>query len=444
MTMNIIAVTALLVWIPFVLILFMLLPARRAVIVSFIVAWLFLPMGGFHFDGLPSYTKMSATCIGVLMGVAIFDSNRLGLFRFSAIDIPVVIWCLVPFASSIANGLGVYDGASGVVNRIVIWGAPYLIGRLYLYNLAGLRELAIGVFVGGLVYIPLCLYEIRMSPQLHIMLYGYLPHGWSGTRFGGWRPTVFMQNGLALGLWMTSASLVGIWLWMSGSLRTLLSIPIVWLAMALVITTLLCKSFGALLLLAIGLTGLFLTRWLRISLPVLSLILAAPCYMIVRSLGIWSGEPVPAIVEEYVSVTHAGSLQMRLDNEDLLIERALQRPFLGWGGWGRSRVTNDYGEDISITDGLWVIVLGTDGIVGLASLTFLLLLPPLMLLRTIPARYWSTPRAGGAVALAMLLIMFMFDSLLNAMLNPIYIVAVGGLSGFCLAMRSSPRVLSER
>ena len=60
-------------WIPFVLLLFLFLPPRRAVITAFLIAWLFLPMAGFKIPGLPDYTKMSATCVGVLIAALLLS-----------------------------------------------------------------------------------------------------------------------------------------------------------------------------------------------------------------------------------------------------------------------------------------------------------------------------------------------------------------------------------
>ena len=44
-------------WIPAVLALFALFPPRRAVIISFLIAWLFLPMASFKLGGLPDYAR---------------------------------------------------------------------------------------------------------------------------------------------------------------------------------------------------------------------------------------------------------------------------------------------------------------------------------------------------------------------------------------------------
>ena len=161
-------------WIPLVSVLFMFLSPRRAVISAFIIGWLFLPPGvGYSFPGLPSYNKLTALSFGVVMLALLFDHHRMLAFRPRWFDVPMAIFCLSPFASSLSNGLGAYDGISAVVKGLCFWGLPYTIGRIYINDLESLRELAIGIMVGGLVYVPMCLYEVRMSPQLCNLVYGY-------------------------------------------------------------------------------------------------------------------------------------------------------------------------------------------------------------------------------------------------------------------------------
>ena len=49
----------------------------------------------------------------------------------------------------------------------------------------------------------------------------------------------------------------------------------------------------------------------------------------------------------------------------MLLERASQRILTGWGRYGRNRVYDpDSGNDISVTDGRWIITLGQFGIIG--------------------------------------------------------------------------------
>jgi len=195
---------AMLAWIPILLYLFVRFPVQKAVVIGFIGAWLFLPQkAGFSFPGFPDYSRISAASYGILLATCIFDVGRFQRFKLGWFDLPMLIWCLCPIASSVSNDLGLYDGLSSALSQTVQWGFPYFLGRIYFNNLKGLRLLAVGIFLGGIVYVPLCLYEIRMSPQLHSMVYGYFPHSFAQTaRYGGFRPQVFMQHGLAVGLWM--------------------------------------------------------------------------------------------------------------------------------------------------------------------------------------------------------------------------------------------------
>lgn len=426
--MSLLVPLTLLGWIPVVLLLFALLPPRRAVTVAFVSAWLFLPMAGYELPGLPPYTKMSATCLGVLIGVAIFDAGRMSAFRFRMLDLPFAIWCVCPFFSSITNGLGTYDGLSAVLGQLFKWGLPYFIGRLYYGDLEGLRELALGIFIGGLAYVPLCLYEIRMSPQLHVMVYGFHQHSFDQTyRLGGWRPVVFMQHGLMVGMWMTSASLVGLMLWRSRAVLHLNRLPVSTLVGVQLLTTVLCKSFGSLVLLAVGL-GLMVFRHTRLA--VLAVLLLAPLYMTLRAGGWYPSAILDAV--GVVGPSKVASLRARVDNEVVLVERALEQPIFGWGTHNRNRVYDHLGRPV-VTDSLWIITFGQRGLVGLASLTAMLMLGPGLLLLNVRPSQWLHPALAPAVALALVVVLFTFDSLVNGMLNPLYTIAAGGLTGMaCL------------
>src|SRR4051812_49225914 len=194
-------------WVPLVMALFASMPARRAVITAYIAGVLFLPCTGYKLPGVPDYSRATATSFLVLIGVVLFDSGRLLRFRPSLLDLPMAVFCVVPLLSSLTNGMGGYDGLSAVVHQTILWGGPYFMGRLYLGEIAAHRELALGILIGAVVYIPLCLLEVRLSPQLHNWVYGFHAHQFAQTiRLGGYRPVVFMEHGLAVGLWMGTAS----------------------------------------------------------------------------------------------------------------------------------------------------------------------------------------------------------------------------------------------
>ena len=441
---NAFVTIALLGWLPLVVGMFAALPPRRAVIWAFLVAWLFLPMAGYKLAGLPDYTKMSATCFGVLLGAALFDTARLVSFRPRWIDLPMLVFCLCPMASSLSNGLGWYDGASSALAQTISWGLPYFIGRLYFRNLEDLRELAVALFIGGLIYVPLCLFEIRMSPQLHTWIYGYHQHDFAqAKRFGGFRPTVFMQHGLMVGMWMCMTTLIGFWLWSAKALpRTICRIPLSWSLVLLFATAVLCKSTGALLLLATGLGVCVAMKYARLSFAVWALIAISPIYCATRAAALWDGEQLVSWTDEWLGAERAQSLEYRLKNETMLAEKAMLRPAFGWGGWGRARVYNEQGRDLSVTDGLWVIALGNFGIVGLGSLSLAMLLPAGMAMAGLGGRDWFRLETAAVPALAVVVVLYWIDCIPNGMVNPIFTLAVGALGSMYLAMSRLPVVKS--
>ena len=415
-------------WIPVVLFLFTVLRPRHAVIVAYIGGWLFLPMMNIDIKGLPPYSKVSATAYCVLFGAALFDMDRLLAFRPRWFDLPVALWCTAPLFASLSNGLGWYDGLSAMLSEIVMWGIAYFLGRVYFSDWEGIRELAIGVFVGGLVYVPLCLVEMRFSPQLHRWVYGFHQHSFAQVkRFGGFRPMVFMQHGLACAMWMTTASIVGLWLWTSGSLRRIFHVPIYVFVPPLMLTAVMCKSAGAMILLFVGLCTYLWIRNVRTALPLLAMIAFIPSYVALRSSATWSGQDLVDAAKMIFNEKRAASLQTRLDAENLLTEKALKKPAFGYGRWNRNRVYDERGRDIAITDGMWVIVLGQAGFAGLIAITTTILLPALLYWRRCPPRWWMHPMAAAGASFAVLLPLHMVDNLWNAMLNPIYVLVIGGL-----------------
>lgn len=431
--MNFMVPLALIGWIPAVLLLFMLLTPVRAVIAAFLAAWLFLPMAGYALPGLPDYTKTSATCFGVLLATLLFDSGRLMQFRPSWADLPMLVWCLVPLPSALTAGYDLYEGATGVVAYVIMWGVPYVIGRVYFTSLATLREFAIGFFIGGLIYTPLCLFEIRMSPQLHNWVYGYHQHDWLQVfRGGGFRPTVFMQHGLAVGTFMCTAALIGFWLWRSRSPRAMLGVPMGALVAAVGGTAVLCKSTGATLLLLMGAGVLVASRWFKTRLLLLSLIAGPVIYIVLRTVGGWSGQELIDLAA-MISEDRAGSVATRLTSETGTWDKV--QPYLWFGTKRFTFVSSglEEGELRVIPDGMWIIALGCNGIVGLAAFLGAILVPPALFTLRVRPTLWLHPLAAPAAALAVVLALYMVDFLFNAMVNPLFLLAAGGLVSTCAA-----------
>jgi tetratricopeptide (TPR) repeat protein len=429
--MNPIAYLVFFSWIPVIFVIFSKLPVRRATVVALVTAWLFLPQVIFELPGIPDFKRTTATSIGILLALMAFAPALLRALRFRWFDLPMLIWCLAPSMSSLANDLGPYDAASNLLEQLVTWGLPYLIGRACLGDSEGLREFSVSIVIGGLSYVPLALIEMRLSPQLHSWVYGFNPRSDFGAtiRYGGYRPQIFMASGLEVGMYMVAASLVGYWIWSGGVLHRLRGVPFKGPLVLLVVTTILCKSTGALLLMVVGVAVLWAATRLGTRLPALGLVLIAPLYCGVRSAGVWDGRVLVAISSDSAGADRAGSLEFRLDNEDMLINKAMERPVFGWSGWGRARVFDTNGKDLTITDGLWVIALGNYGVVGLTALTLVFILPLTWFAIRYPPRKWNAPGLAPAAVLAVILALYMIDNLSNSMTNLIYITAAGALLG---------------
>jgi tetratricopeptide (TPR) repeat protein len=426
--MNLFAQSALFLWLPTVVVIFACLPPRRAVIVSYVFAWLALPNVAFNVPGLPDFTKMSATVVAVLLSILLFDTARFFSFRFRWYDVPTVIWCFCPFVTAISNeDQGVYEGISSLLTQTIWWGLPYFIGRLYLTDLDAIRELCVVIVIGALVYVPLCWIELRLSPVLEKWVYGM--GGWYEERYGGYRPKVFLQTGLEVGLWMTTAALVAYQLWWAGTVKQLRGFKFSWLMIILVITSILCKSTGAIAQMSMGFGVLWMVRLTKRSWPVLFLLAIPIFYCSTRSINIWDGMDVVNIARATVGNDRAVSFEYRIRMENMLTERALERPIFGWGRFKGSNIYDKDGRKLSVQDGYWIIAMGVFGFVGLISLVIMMLLPMILTIRRFPVKTWFDPQVTPVVAMSMFLVLTMIDFLSNAMLNPIYAVAIGGLVG---------------
>ena len=425
-------------WIPFTLMLFLVMPPKRAVVWCFFLAWLFLPMAGYKINKLPDYTKMSASSAGVLLGAVLFDQGRLIRFRPRIVDVPILVLTVVsPFSSSISNDLGIYDGLSEINSWLGSWTLPWFIGRVYFKTAEDMRLLAVAFLMGAFVYVPICLWEMRMAPTLHRTIYGFHAHSFAhAIRWGGYRPRGFMQSGLMTALFMCSGAVIGLCLWRGrvpvwigrNRVPMLLAVPF------LAVVAFFCKGTGAIGL-AVGVVAcLYASVLLRTRLPLLLFMCVSPLYIIARANGLWDGVSAVEFVERF-SAERAHSLNFRFVNENVLIEKASQRPVFGWAGWNRSAVFDERGEKTSVSDGLWIIIYGKAGLMGMGFFMLSLILPVLMFIYRFPAKDWLKPTIAPTTGLALMLAMYQVDCLFNGMESPLNFLIAGGLSGTMLMAR---------
>jgi hypothetical protein len=418
---------------------------RRGVVAALVGGWLFLPVFDGHLAVPLLAGKMAFIPTVILIISAALDPRLYSRIRTHWVDLVAAVMWFSPFVTALANDLGPYEGLSASVASFTAWGTPYLLGRAYLGTPGGARDFAVGLVIGALVYVPFCLWEIRMSPQLHRQIYGYatFENFAFAVRFGGYRPTVFMQFGLMVGTFMASGSVACYWLWRTRALRALRGIPLGWWTLLLVATTVLVKSTGAVILMAVGIGLLELTRLLERRLPLVILAVLPLVFAGARVAG-WSGHEI-AQLASLINTEREQSVAFRLQQEERLVEKAMQRPALGWGRFGRSRVYDEDGNDVSVTDSLWVIVLGTSGIVGLSALGLAFVLPTLLLLRRHPARRWRRPELAPAAAIAVVTVLWVIDCLLNAMTGPLFPAMCGSTISFVGARWSQrPRAVPGR
>lgn len=435
-------------WLPFVAWLFSRIrPPHRAVIAGLLLAWMFLPEYDYHLPALPTYDKISAASYGILLGMWCFDRGAFSRVRFHACDLPVALWCGSSFLSSVANGLGAYDGASAMLAKIVAWGVPYYIGRVYFDQMKALKELAIGIFLGALIYIPFCWVEFAISPRLHKMLYGFHVGNFGQTkRSGGWRPMVFMKHGLMCGMWMASGSLAGLRLALSrnlGKTVPLIRAPTMLALIVLLVTLVLLKSFGALVLMIGGAVAIAVVGRLKWMLPVLAISLVPIGYVSTRGSGWWDAQNLIDASLAISNEERSESLAFRIKNENVLVNKALEQPIFGWAGWKRSFVFNSAGVPTSVPDGLWIIALGQNGVFGLSALTLTLLLPQWLFMRIFPAKCWREQAVAAIAPLSVLLGLFMIDNLFNDMFNPVMLLAAGGITGLYVRHQRGEPLLDD-
>ena len=316
-------------------------------------------------------------------------------------------------------GLRPYDGLSGIMNHAVLL-LPFLLGRKFLGRAEDMRLLLRAFMLAGLAYSLAMIFEMRMSPQLHNMVYGFFPHSFGQTRrLGGWRPQVFMEHGLRTAIFtaMFCVAAVALWRTSAAAARMRNGLASLWLAVVLVLT----RSVGAVVLgavttLAVALADRRRQIWLAAALAA-----AVVAYPMLRGVGL---VPVETLVS--LAGTKGPSLEYRFENEDLLLDKAAERPLFGWGPWARFRAYDPVtGEDISTTDGTWIITIGEFGWLGYVGKFGLLTLPVIVLF----LRRTRPDVTLEVTALCLILCINLVDLLPNSSLNPITWLLAGALLG---------------
>jgi hypothetical protein len=450
MTQNWFATTVLLLWPFFVLWLFQTRPINQATLWSILGAQLLLPVGASIkvAQGIPVFDKVSIPNLTCLVACILLAKRPLRFWnRFGLAEVLLLASCIGPFITSELNGdlihvsdnvtlpsVGNYDALSAVVSQMILL-IPFFLGRQYLRDMVDNEAIMRALVIAGLLYSIPILFELRMSPQLHIWIYGFDPGVfYQEVRDGGFRPVVFMGHGLMVSFFMMTTVVAAVALWRTrASVRNL---PPGGVAAYLSIILILCKSSAALLY---GGASAILVRFTKPRLQLrIALVLAVIglLYPILRTADFI---PTAAMIEaaKLISTDRADSLSTRFEQEDQLLKHASDRFVFGWGRFGRNRVFDaNSGRDITITDGHWINTLGQFGLFGFLVEFGLLTLPVFHA----ASAYRFTDSVRDKVylaALSLILAVNIIDLLPNSTITPWTWLVAGTLLGRAEALRTA-------
>ncbi len=417
------------------------LPRHKAVAASLMMGFLFLPTAQIDIGGALYWNRNTAPVFVVFAGMLMRDGALLRRFRLRWFDLPVLGWCLAPFFAAVLNDLGLYEGSSLGFYQSIGWGGPYFIGRLHFRSKEQLVDLAKILFLGGLIYMPLCALEIRLSPMLHSTLYGFHQHSFAQTVRGSlFRPTVFLSHGLTVGMWMGMTTFVG-WALASTKLSTkLFGLPTKFWVLCVAIVFLACQSMGATFLaLAIWMLTMFSRRTQGKTLLLLFALIPVT-WATTRTTGMLETNTLSEATS-MIDAERGRSLAFRLNAEDRLIGYAKEKPIFGWSNRAFNVVENERGREVSVVaDGLWIISFGAYGLVGLGSMILMYLTPFLIVMRHAPPKRWiKEPETMITGCFAMVIAAVGVDMVTNAQMNPMFMMILGAVSSALLApIQKSP------
>jgi hypothetical protein len=407
-------------------------------------AWLmilpvmFLPSAvAYKWPLVPAMDKHRIAFLAIVAGLLLFHRREIR-FRVRDVRFPAGI-LLVIFLGVVRTvqtnpqalvygprtipGLTSHDILSIAAAMTLDFFLPFVVGAVVFRREEDVRDLFDVLSLCGLIYMPFCLVEVRLSPQLHYWVYGFYQHEFAQSmRYGGFRPVVFMAHGLTVALFYFTSLLASLALWKVGarvdppaSVRVAVNGVVLWLA----------KSMGAVIYSIVAVVLMFFRPSRRSFTRVIVLMtLIVAIYPVTRAAGVFPRREIVAFFAR-INPERAESLDFRFQNEDALVARAMQRPVSGWGTFGRNRVYAEWGQDLSVTDGAWIILLGAFGVVGLVAVFALLLIPVFRFVRN-----WSRiPKPSRVLvgALALMVMLLIIDLLPNARSDGLILAYAGAL-----------------
>lgn len=465
---NSFAIFMLFAWPIVVFVLFRSLPLVKAIVISVVAGYLLLPTSPtFNLPLLPAYGKSTAIMFPILIMTfvatraapllkqkegEVYPRWRWGwlpqekrfLICFLVIFVAGVFTVLtnsdaIQFTQRTLPGLRPYDAASLTLTTFVTL-LPFLVARKFLARPKD-HAVLIAIFaVAALLYSLPALWEVRMSPRLNAQIYGFFPHDWrQHQRHGGFRPLVFLEHGLRLGVFFAigALALAAVTLRIGDRKKRQLAVfGLVWLLAVLVLS----KNLTAFIIVCVLLPVLLFLRPRGQALVAGALAASILFYPMMRAANLVPIETITSALSTVVDPRRVSSLNFRIKNEDMLLEKANERPAFGWGGWARARVYDHRGHDISTTDGTWIIEYGEKGLIGYLARFGLLTIPVIIL----ALRRGREPLSSATAALAIMLVANLIDMLPNSGLSILTWMMAGALTGYLETHKNAPKEARRR
>lgn len=426
----------------------------KAVALLFVVPYLFFPVAtGDAPIKLPLFPGLDKSVVPSLVAFVILWLNKEKvqlLPKYGLAAVFLVMFFMVPFLTAMTNrdalhygphtipGLTMKDAISIFQSSLFTTYIPFVVGFSFLGSANSHKVLVKVLFALGMFYTLLMLFEVRMSPQLHTQIYGYFPHAEFGQQFrmGGFRPVVFLGHGLLVAIFAVALAICTFTLWRQKDPAVKSKGLLAFIYVVVVIV--LCKTYSALIYLLLFIAIILLFRkvnQLRIAAVVAVFLLSFPALRGTDYI------PLTDVADFFTGLDEdrGGSLLFRLRHEDALMEKANERPWFGWGSWGRNRVYDTRtGRDLSVTDGGWILRFGSQGWFGYIAAFGLICYPIIA-----TYRYFKKNKEDEvspySVALAMILMIYLIDQIPNASLNHLIYMISGALLGSLANLRQKQK-----
>lgn len=414
----------------------------------FVIAMIALPMLiKFDLPSIPPISKETSTLLAILAFCAWRQRKRLAKAKpFRGLDLFLVLSMLATLGTAYTNpdpleygswitthiqGLTMRDSLSmSMRDAFDLW-LPFFVGRMLFTTSRDVEDMLFILAVAGLWYSLACLVEIRMSPQVHAWIYGYAPHrDFAQTiRWGGFRPMVCMAHGLAVAMFMTASTVAASVLTRLQPRPKLTRFKLAprSAAIFLSVIVLALKSTGAIIyaILFVPLAH----RAKPKTLVTISVVIAAflGAYPMLRAFEVIPTASIVSFAESAFGGERAQSIAFRFDNEDQLLEKAMQRRYFGWGSYGRERIYDEeMGKELTIADSEWIMIVATRGVVGFAA-TFAVLIVPIFAMRKRIKKIRDRRDQTLIAGLTLILAVYCLDMIPNSSFSIIPFILAGAL-----------------